>query len=409
MEFCIHSLKKTAEDSNVNRNITFCDSTMRDGEQCNVHYSSSEKVELAKMLDSTGVQQIQIGMLVSESNLRDAKEICAIPLQADIEIMTKGSSVFWDKEVRQAVGFGADIVHSLFPISHFARGAYGEFLNDGEMLERAVQVTERAKKEGAKNINISLLDATRTEDSYIKELVLAVTEAGANRVCLADTVGCATPEQIAQMVKQTKKWLSEVGREKTVSLKIHVHDDFGLATANAMAAANAGADMLDTCINGMGKRAGNADMAQVVIGLQALCGFKTGINLEALYETCRFVERLSGVPIPENKPFIGALTFADDSEWHVRGLQEHPFGFQSILPVTWGNRRKIIIGKNSGITAIRLKMGELGICADDNSFCEKLLEACREKSISLPHGQYLLDQDIRRLAYVLTREEIEMK
>ena len=403
MEYCLSPYNRKGLPAGVTipASIVLGDSTMRDGEQANVKYIFEEKLEIARRLDAVHMPEIQVGSLRSAQNVADAKAICALGLNAKIEIMTRATAPTWKDEVRQTVEFGAGVTHSMIPLSHWLRGAYGENLDDDALLERIGQVIEYARQCGAPLVNISLLDVTRTDEEYLKKTVQTIARAGAQRICLADTVGCATPEAITYIVKQAKSWLKEIGKEKSVKVRMHLHDDFGLVMANCMSAAAAGADMLDCCINGMGKRAGNANTVQLAIALDALYGIKTGLDIEALYDLSKFIEKLSGVAIPTNAPFMGDLVFADDSEAHIKGLMANPFAFQSINPINWGNPRKILIGKNSGLSAMKLKLEQLGIVENDEEKVKILLNKCHNAAAQKSKGAYLTDNDIQGLISAL--------
>ena len=265
-------------------------------------------------------------------------------------------------------------------------------VDDEMLIARIREVVSYGKSLGSKAFNLSLLDVTRTAEPLLRRAVEAGVSAGADRICIADTVGCGTPEMIAALVKRVRSWIPE-----EVRVRIHVHNDFGLATANALSAVIAGAEIVDTCINGRGKRAGNVDIVQLVMGLKAFYHLETGIDLPQLYILSKEIEKISGIPIPSNTPFTGELVFADDSESHILALQQDPFAFQAIDPTGWGNSRRILIGKNSGKTAMKLKLEQLGYKNIPSIEIEKTLQECVAASAELPRGSYLTDEMIERI------------
>lgn len=373
-----------------NAEIAICDSTLRDGEQSNVKYSTEEKIRIIKMLDDARIPETQIASLRSSAAIEEAKALCAVKREhTRIEVMSRSTTPCWRNELERIAMLQADVMHTLVPTSLWLRGAYGPALDDEALIARVREVVKYGKALGAKTFNLSLLDATRTERELLQRVIDAGVEAGADRIAIADTVGCAPPEMMGGITKMVKSWLPE-----QVKLRVHVHNDFGMATANALACVAAGATLVDTCVNGRGKRAGNADMVQVVMALKAFLGVNMDIDLQKLYTISKEIERLSGVPIPVNAPFTGELVFADDSESHILGLKENPFAFQAINPTDWGNHRRILIGKNSGVVAMTLKMQQLRIPIQSDETVQHVLQECIERASKLPRGKYLTDEMI---------------
>lgn len=378
---------------NPTGHVTLCDSTLRDGEQAGVKYTLEEKMHLIRMMDEACIPEIQMYSLRNERSIAEAEAVCAIKRSfSKIEVMSRATNPNWRKEIEGIAHIGADITHTLIPLSSYVRGAYGPALDDDALMQRIVDVVTLANQLGSKAFNLSLLDTTRTPEMLLERAVKTGADAGADRICLADTVGCLSPKMMFSLVQRVRSWIP-----RTVKLRVHVHNDFGLATANALAAAEAGADMIDTCINGMGKRAGNADMVQVMMGLKAFYGLETGIREDKVYALCREVEALSGVPIPTNTPFTGELVFADDSEYHIKGNEVNPFAFQAIDPEGWGNPRRILVGKNSGHYGMCAKLKQLGLDLPDEKSIEQLYHACLERSSALGRGKYLTDGMIKEI------------
>ena len=342
--------------------VMICDVTLRDGEQtAGVCFSLEEKMELIRLLDEIGVGQIQLAHVDSPDDYAVAKAACALRREkAKIEVMSSTFSRTWQTDIQGAVDVGADVVHSLVPLSPYMRFMYPEKPDDAMLFGRVEEVIAFMRDRGAPCVNISLLDATRVEEPLLRRMIELLLREGVDRIRFADTVGTCTPLGVYHVARFIKGLIAKHAGKKPM-LGVHLHDDFGLATANALAAVVGGADFLDLSVNGLGERSGNPDLAQVTVALEVLGGVDTGIRIDKLYDLSRRVEALSGIPIPTNKPLIGALTFADESDSHVLATSEDPFAYQGILAETVGNHRSLIVGKKNGVNAVRLKMEQLGL------------------------------------------------
>lgn len=340
--------------------LIVCDVTMRDGEQAPfVMFSLEEKKGLARKLDQMGIQQIQLAMAgTSEQFIEEAKELCALGLHAKTELMTRGFHVDWRKDIDSAIYCGSDIIHSFLPASRYVRGIHAG-MSDDEIKKRSTEIIEYIRKKSDQEINISLMDATRTEETFLLELVHVIAKSGAHRIRLADSVGVATPEAFYELVSKVRE------AAPNIILGVHCHNDFGLAFANVLAAIKAGATLIDVSVNGLGERCGNAALSEVVVGLSALYGFDTGIDLSLMKELSEYVEKISGVYIPENKPLVGKFAFSDTLDLHIVAQQNDDFALQGIFPEDIGNKREIVLGKYTGPAAVVAKAKNLGIHIDE--------------------------------------------
>ncbi|MBQ8091687.1 MAG: hypothetical protein IJ233_13170, partial [Pyramidobacter sp.] len=250
----------------------FCDVTLRDGEQTpGVSFSLPEKLEIAALLDEIGVQQIQTGVIKNEKSLETARALCRLPRkQAQIEIMTDGFSPSWKEEIDKAVDCGADVVHMLVPLSPYLRGMFPVVPSDDQILDHTAEVIQYMHSRGVRQINASLLDSTRTPEALLRRLVAVVVREKAHRVRMADTVGTATPLGVYYLTKLFKDVCRDMGGDFMPRIGVHLHNDFGLVTANVLGAVAAGVDFVDVSVNGLGDRAGNADLAQTAMSLEAL-------------------------------------------------------------------------------------------------------------------------------------------
>ena len=226
-----------------------------------------------------------------------------------------------------------------------------------QVLEKAVSAVEYAKKHGM-HVEFSAEDATRSDRFFLYNVFKAVANAGADRVDLPDTVGYATPQYIAELVKEVKKSIS-------IPISMHCHDDFGLAVANSIAGINAGASCAHVTINGLGERAGNASLEEFVMSLQCLYGKEHNIKTDLLYETSKFVSNTMGIIVQPNKAIIGENAFGHESGIHTHGILNNPLTYEPISPELVGRKRWLQAGKHAGAHGIRAMLEEFGISATD--------------------------------------------
>ena len=394
MDFCVSPYNKLGQDMDWPEDVILCDVTMRDGEQTpGVAFSVEEKIELARILDQIGVPQIQVGLPGKSRAARlEAEKICKVELAAKKELMTRGTYEGWREDVLAAIDCGADILHSYFPMSAYIRGMYTP-LSEPEMVRRAGEVIDFMREKGARIINISLLDATRTKEEFLFQMVKTAAEAGAHRIRLADTVGTASPEGIYYLIQKVHEAL--LSMENPPIIGLHCHNDFGLALANVFAGVKAGATLIDVSVNGLGERAGNPALAEVALGLEVLYGVKTHLHMEQLESLSRYVEEISGIPLPRNKPLVGEYAFADESDAHIAAQLKEPFAFQGIRPEALGNKRRFILGKHSGENVLRYKLEELRLKVSEEKY-PLILERIREWS-ERQKGRVPSDEDIREI------------
>jgi 2-isopropylmalate synthase len=376
------------------KEVVICDVTMRDGEQTpGVAFSLEEKIELAQRLDQVGVPQIQVGLPGRSRAARlEAERICRVKVAGRKELMTRGTFEGWRDDILAAIDCGADIIHSYFPMSAYIRSMYTP-LSEPEIIGRAGEVIHFMKSKGARVINISLLDATRTEEEFLLQMVKTAAEAGAHRIRLADTVGTASPEGITYLIHKVREQLSSWKNPPVIGL--HCHNDFGLAAANVFAGVKAGATLIDVSVNGLGERSGNPSLAEVALGLEVLYRVKTHVQLTQLTGLSKYVEEISGVPLPRNKPLVGEYAFADESDAHVAAQLQEPFAFQGIRPERVGNRRRFVLGKHSGKNILRYKLEELGLKAGEERY-PLILDRIHEIS-GRRKGAVMTDDDLREI------------
>jgi len=327
-------------------NITLWDETLRDGEQTpGVAFTPEEKVAIATLLDEMGVPLMDVGIpVVSAEEARGVKAIANAGL--DASIMAAARAV--RKDVEACVDAGVDEI-AVFIACSDLHMKHKLNMTREQVKEAAVRETEYAKDHGLK-VSFVTEDTFRADLDYVVELYNACIEAGAARSVICDTVGVMTPVGIRWFVEQIRP------RIRATQLSFHGHNDFGLAVANSLAAIEAGVEVPHTCVNGLGERSGNASFEELVMALEALYGYPTGIDVSRIYEVSRLVEKLSGIPVGVNKPVVGYNAFSHESGIHADGVIKHTATYEPIQPERTGRTRQFIYGKHTGSTAVAEKL-----------------------------------------------------
>ncbi len=327
--------------------VIFWDETMRDGEQTpGVAFSPEEKLQISTLLDDMGVPLMDVGIpVVSAEEARGVKLIADAGL--DASIMAAARAV--RKDVEACVDAGVDEI-ALFIACSDLHLKYKLNMTREQVKEAAVRETEYAKDHGL-TVSFVTEDTFRADLDYVGELYGAAIEAGATRAVICDTVGVMTPVGIRWFLEQVRARLPKV------QLSFHGHNDFGLAVANSLAAVEAGVEVPHTCVNGLGERSGNASFEELVMALEALYGYKTGVDVSRMYELSRLVEKLSGIPVGVNKPVVGYNAFSHESGIHADGVIKHTATYEPIQPERIGRTRQFIYGKHTGSASVveRLK------------------------------------------------------
>ncbi len=329
------------------KEILIWDETMRDGEQTpGVAFTPEEKLQIATLLDEMGVPVMDVGIpVVSKEEARGVKMIADAGLDACVLAAARAVR----NDVEACIDCGVDEV-SIFIACSDLHLKYKLNMTREQVKEAAVRETEYAKEHGLK-VSFVTEDTFRADLDYVVELYNACIDAGATRAVICDTVGIMTPTGIRWFVEQVKP------RFRKVQLSFHGHNDFGLAVANSLAAVEAGVEVPHTCVNGLGERSGNASFEELVMTLEALHGYKTGIDVSRMFEVSRLVEKLSGIPVGVNKPVVGYNAFSHESGIHADGVIKHTATYEPIQPERIGRTRQFIYGKHTGSASVaeRLK------------------------------------------------------
>jgi isopropylmalate/homocitrate/citramalate synthase len=360
------------------------DTTLRDGEQTvGVVLDPDQKLEIARALDGLGIERIEAGFpRVSAEDERAIRKILDAGL--DAEVWGFSRAVGADIEALVRLGLQASVIEA--PISDRKLEALG--VDREAMLERIVYAVSDAAKEGI-TVAFFGVDATRADLGYFETVYKTAVDAGAKEAVVVDTLGVATPEAVAFLVGQAREWLGA-----DVPLHFHGHNDFGLATAAAAAAVRAGAGWIHGTINGMGERAGNANLGEVALALNALYGVRTNMRFERLREVSARVRELSGYELEPWKPVVGENLFVRESGAVASQFHDPP-SIEPFSAALVGAERKVVLGKKSGLDSIRLKCEELGLELDPDRQRALLEEV---KKLGAQKRGLVTDEEFRRLA-----------
>jgi isopropylmalate/homocitrate/citramalate synthase len=360
------------------------DTTLRDGEQTvGVVFSPEDKLAIARALSGAGVDRIEAGFpRVSDDDARAISLILEAGL--DAEIWGFSRAVRADVEALVELGLRASVIES--PISEGKLAALG--VSRETMLERICAAVSFAAGEGIR-VAFFGVDSTRADLEFVRVAYQSAVEAGAQEVVVVDTLGIATPEAAAFLVGEVGERL-----DHAVPVHWHGHDDFGLATAAAVAAVQAGATWVQGTVNGMGERAGNADLVEVALALEALYGIQTRLRLERVSDLARLVQELAGTPLAPWKAATGDNLFTRESGAVAAQFHDPP-AIEPYSSELVGAARGIVLGKKSGIDSIRIKVEELGLDVPEERFPE-LLGAV--KRLGARNKRLVTDEEFRRLA-----------
>jgi isopropylmalate/homocitrate/citramalate synthase len=359
------------------------DTTLRDGEQTvGVVLSPEDKLAIARALAQAGVDRIEAGFpRVSEEDTRAIRLILDAGLEAEIWGFSR--AVPADVEALVELGLTASVIES--PISDGKLAALG--VSREAMLERIRSAVSFAVESGIRVAYFGV-DSTRADLGFLRLAYETAVEAGAAEVVVVDTLGIATPEAAAFLVGDVAERF-----DHEVPVHWHGHDDFGLATAAAVAAVQAGATWVQGTVNGMGERAGNADLVEVALALEVLYGIPTRLRVEQARTLAHLVQELSGTPLPPWKPVTGENLFIRESGAVASQFHDPP-AIEPYASDLVGAERGIVLGKKSGLDSIRIKVEELGLDVPEERF-PALLEAV--KRAGTKKRALVTDAEFRRL------------
>jgi isopropylmalate/homocitrate/citramalate synthase len=334
-----------------NKTVRFYDTTLRDGEQSvGVCFTPEEKFEIACKLDELGISRIESGFpRVSPEDTLAVEKILAADLNAEIW----GFARCVQADIDAHIELGTEYLLVEISTSDVKMEAYG-FTRE-KVLERVAGSVKHAKDNGIKKVNFFAVDATRSNLDFLCEVYGTALQAGADEISVVDTIGALAPEAVESLIRTVKSWVGD-----SVPVHWHGHNDFGLATASAIAAVRGGADFIQGTINGMGERAGNADLCEVALALQCLYNVPVAMDLSKAREVSKIVQRAGGYTVDGWKPVVGEYLYTRESgavanQFHIPEAIE-PYSADIVAA-----ERKIVLGKKSGLSSIVLKLEELGL------------------------------------------------
>jgi len=339
--------------------IRIFDTTLRDGEQSpGASMNVDEKIQVARQLVKLGVDVIEAGFPIASPGDFDAVSRIATEIKgATIAGLARAKDEDITTAWRAIKGAPRRRIHTFHSTSDIHL-KYQYRITREEALKRSAEMVRLARSL-VEDVEFSPMDATRTDIQYLLEVIEAVISAGASTVNIPDTVGYTTPNEFGQLISTIKK---KIGGKAVIS--VHCHNDLGLAVANSLAAILSGAGQVECTINGIGERAGNCSMEEVVMCLQTRKDFfnaGTNINTREIIRTSKLVTRITGIPVQPNKAIVGANAFAHESGIHQDGLLKEKMTYEIMRPEDVGlHHTELVLGKHSGRHAFKARLTELG-------------------------------------------------
>ncbi len=377
--------------SKKSRQIRIFDTTLRDGEQSpGVSLTLDDKVEIARQLSRLGVDSIEAGFPASsEGEKKTVKEIVKCSLNTEIIALARANR----NDIDAAIETGVPAVHVFVPTSP-VQMKYAVNMSPEQVLSTAVDSIEYVKKHGL-ICEFSPMDATRTRPDFLKQICQAAEKAGMGRLNVPDTVGIMIPRTMHKLIEDLREAVK-------TPISVHCHDDFGMAVANSLAAVEAGATQVHATINGLGERAGNASLEEIVMALHMIYKLRTNVNTRLLYSTSRMVATLTGLQVQANKAIVGENAFAHESGIHTRGVTVNPLTFEPIKPELVGRTRKLVPGKLAGTRGIKAELEEIGVHPSE----EQLKEIVQRVKDLGDKGKMVTDADLIALTGAVMGEVV---
>ena len=362
------------------KEIKIVDTTLRDGEQtAGVAFANHEKVTIAQTLSDMGIDQLEVGIpTMGGDEKATIKAICKRDLKASI--MAWNRAVIAD--IEQSIDSGEDAVAISLSVSDIH--IQHKLKKSREwVLENMYNAVTYAKKNGL-YISVNGEDASRADINFLIEFINLAKEAGADRFRYCDTVGVMEPFTLRDTIEKIYKVTN-------FDIEMHTHNDFGMATANAIAGIVGGANHIGVTVNGLGERAGNAALEEVIMALKFVYGYETNIDTTRFREISKYVSQASGRELPIWKAIVGTNMFRHESGIHADGALKDPKNYEAFDPSEVGLERQIVIGKHSGKAAIINKFREYEIELS-NEDAESMLELVRQTSVRIKRN--LFDKEL---------------
>lgn len=359
--------------------IIIDDTTLRDGEQtAGVVFSKRDKIKIAAMLDSIGVQEIECGIpAMGKEEQEGVKALVDLGLNA--RLLTWNRALIPD--IQASIDCGITAVDISLSVSDIMIAR--KLRSTRDKLKEQLKVALGFAKENGLYVSVGGEDASRADTAFLVELMQITAAMGGDRFRFCDTLGILDPFSMYDKIHALRMAVPEL------PIEVHTHNDLGMATANAIAGIRAGAAFANTTVNGLGERAGNAALEEVVMGLKHACGVEVGIDTHRFRELSLFVAKASRRPLPAWKAVVGERVFAHESGLHADGVLKDPGNYEGFDPAEVGLTRQIVVGKHSGSSGLIDRYREIGI------------------SVSRPEAGLLLDK-VRMIAQK-TRRPLDNK
>src|SRR5271154_6513115 len=351
--------------------VQIFDTTLRDGEQSpGFSMNREEKLQLARQIEQLGVDIIEAGFpIASPGDLEATRAVAAEIKQCRVAALARAKQDDVEAALRGLEPAAKPRLHVFLATSDLHLKHKLRTTREQALEQIAGMI--RFGRRNCEEVEFSAEDASRSDMDYLCQVVLAAVESGATIINLPDTVGYSTPDDYAAMFRNVR---ARLGAHPNVVLSAHCHDDLGMALANSLAAIDAGVRQIECTINGIGERAGNASLEELVVALhvrQNHYQVETNIVLEKLYPTSRMLSAVTGVSVTPNKAVVGANAFAHEAGIHQDGILKNPLTYEIIVPEKVGvSSRRLVLGKHSGRNALRSRLDELGYSITDGELAE---------------------------------------
>ncbi|MDA8053440.1 MAG: homoaconitate hydratase [Deltaproteobacteria bacterium] len=364
--------------------IIINDTTLRDGEQtAGIVFSASEKILIAKMLGETGADEIEAGIPVMGGHEKKAiKEINELGLKAKI--------VGWNRakmeDIYSSLDIGLKVIHISIPVSQIHMEY--KLKKDFQYIKTSlIDILKILNKEGVQ-YSVGGEDSSRAEENTIIEIIKIAKEEGAYKYRYSDTVGMLNPLKTFENIKKLTSLF------KDIIIEIHTHNDFGMASANSVSALKAGAGSLSGSISGIGERAGNCALEEVIAYFNFIENKKIKFDLIKAKNLAKLIAKITKRPMPVSKPIFGKNIFYHEAGIHADGILKNPINYEAYPPEYVGAERKLLIGKHSGSAAIKYKLNKMGLQIN-NEDVKNILDIVKAESVKLK--RCLTDKEVESI------------